>query len=923
MSRDILPQDQDYFPSRELCKCLKASLDVMQIIWGILYIGGRWFGMEPLNTSSTFEHVLYGLEDVQGIPFHCGVLNGSLEHEMFVKQSVKYTFSSNSTSSRDRLLREKRAVLPQKSYVELFVVVDHNRFLMKNSDPAAVQKETVELINYVDGMYTPLNIQIVLVGLEIWTDANHISVMDGSAGDVLGRFVSWRQKDLLKRSRNDAGHLIIGRNSFSGSIGMAFVGTVCSHVQGGSISTLNHNKMLRHATVVAHELGHNLGMKHDDKRCPASYIMHSTDNGSRNFSTCSADDFEAFILNGGGNCLRNPPKTSNVYKEPVCGNNVVDNNEECDCGKPQECSNPCCDASTCKLTPGSQCAQGLCCKNCKFKVAGAECRAKQDVCDLPEYCNGSTAYCPDDVYIMNGYPCSNSKAYCYYGVCQSFDSQCESIYGKGARKAPDICFEKANIKGDRFGNCGMKGGVYKKCPVQHSLCGKLQCTSVSLQNLPAWSVVSNASGVLCWSSDFDLGSDIPDPAQVHDGTACGENKACVGFECVDARYLGYSCDVKEKCNNNGVCNNNGNCHCNPGWAPPFCNHSGYGGSVDSGPAHTDTSLRDGLLIFFFLVVPVAILIAAAVLKRDAIRRKLCRKSRGQHRDNNGQEPKQCNGASHETGNNQLPGWKQSRRELLQCLEGFLRTLLTGAPLPGPAQPGWERFLGCCRRQGLLPAADGDAGAASGPLLLLLDDNFYYQSMRYEVYQLARKYSLGFCQLFLECPLECCLQRNRLRSDPVPEETIQLMARKTEMPDLRKNAWEQHSLILSSSDCISEDDEQIMNLLATALENPERPIEEDTEQKEAARAISAASAVHQADQACRRVISQAMQDAKGKNVLPSEMKSLAEELNKLKAEFLEDLRQGKTLKTQYSDPATSVISSFQHEATNVVNKYILK
>lgn len=99
-------------------------------------------------------------------------------------------------------------------------------------------------------------------------------------------------------------------------------------------------------------------------------------------------------------------------------------------------------------------------------------------------------------------------------------------------------------------------------------------------------------------------------------------------------------------------------------------------------------------------------------------------------------------------------------------------------------------------------------------------------------------------------------------------------------------------------------EQIMNLLATALENPERPYEEDTEQKvallgfraqlwvplmccfkmhfkspvnsrcllvfflpggpgqEAARAICAASAVHQADQACRRVISQAMQDAKG-------------------------------------------------------------
>ncbi|NWV30799.1 PSTK kinase, partial [Grantiella picta] len=271
----------------------------------------------------------------------------------------------------------------------------------------------------------------------------------------------------------------------------------------------------------------------------------------------------------------------------------------------------------------------------------------------------------------------------------------------------------------------------------------------------------------------------------------------------------------------------------------------------------------------------------------------------------------------------LPAWKRSRRELLQCLEGLLRALLTGAPLPGPAQPGWERFLRCCRREGLLPAAEGDAGATSRPLVLLLDDNFYYQSMRYEVYQLARKYSLGFCQLFLECPLECCLQRNRLRSDSVPEQTIHLMSKKIEMPDLRKNAWEQHSLVLSSSDYISEDNEQIMNLLATALGNPERPNEEDTEQKEAARAICAASAVHQADQACRRIISQAMQDARGKNVLPSEMKSLAEELNKLKTEFLDDLRQGKTLKTQYSDPAASLISSFQHEATNVVNKHIFK
>ena len=30
------------------------------------------------------------------------------------------------------------------------------------------------------------------------------------------------------------------------------------------------------------------------------------------------------------------------------------------------------------------------------------------------------------------------------------------------------------------------------------------------------------------------------------------------------------------------CNTNGNCHCNEGWAPPLCNTTGNGGSVDSG-----------------------------------------------------------------------------------------------------------------------------------------------------------------------------------------------------------------------------------------------------------------------------------------------------------------------------------------------------
>jgi len=81
-------------------------------------------------------------------------------------------------------------------------------------------------------------------------------------------------------------------------------------------------------------------------------------------------------------------------------------------------------------------------------------------------------------------------------------------------------------------------------------------------------------------------------------------------------------------------------------------------------------------------------------------------------------------------------------------------------------------------------------------------NFSLQSLKLSVYALLD--SLSFCQVFLECPLECCLQRNRLRSHPLPDQTIHLMATKIEMPDPEKNAWERNSLILKSLDCASED-----------------------------------------------------------------------------------------------------------------------
>ncbi|XP_015685277.1 disintegrin and metalloproteinase domain-containing protein 9-like, partial [Protobothrops mucrosquamatus] len=164
---------------------------------GLVQIQNTAYGIEPIDSTS--RHVVYRMENVKKLPRSCGVphLDGKWE-----------TADAQPHSDVSLMERRKRSVLQQTRYVELFIVVDKERYYLLGQNKTAVREEMVQLANLLDNMYLVLNIRIVLVGLEIWTSENKIRI-EGSAGDVLAKFVQWREQNLVPRRRHDSAQLVL------------------------------------------------------------------------------------------------------------------------------------------------------------------------------------------------------------------------------------------------------------------------------------------------------------------------------------------------------------------------------------------------------------------------------------------------------------------------------------------------------------------------------------------------------------------------------------------------------------------------------------------------------------------------------------------------------------------------------------------
>uniref|UniRef100_A0A8C6AND0 ADAM metallopeptidase domain 18 n=1 Tax=Monodon monoceros TaxID=40151 RepID=A0A8C6AND0_MONMO len=592
-----------------------VTLSIYSGLRGFLQFENISYGIEPLESSARFEHIIYQVKnDNPDMPMLAE------NYSNIWQKDEPYKIHLN---SQEKTLSE---LLPQ--YLEMHIIVEKAL------------------------MFSQFKLTVILSSLELWSDKNQIST-NGDADDLLQRFLTWKQDYLILRP-HDVTFLLIYRKQPK-YVGATFPGTICNKSCDAGIAMYPGTITLEgFSVIIAQLLGLKIGLTYDDIHkcsCPSAMCIMNHEavvsSGIKMFSNCSMRDYRYFVSTFEGQCLQNFSKLKPLYQnQSVCGNGILEPQEECDCDSEQECQfKNCCDYNTCKLKGSVKCGSGSCCTSkCEMSVAGTPCRKSVDQeCDFTEYCNGTSSSCIPDTYAMNGQLCRLGTAYCYNGRCQTTDNQCAKIFGKGAQGAPFACFEEVNSLRNSLGNCGFKNSQPLPCEQKDVLCGKLACVwphNNTYKSDVRSAVYSSTQGHVCITIGSSVRSGGRDYAYVADGTVCGSQMYCINKTCKEVPLMGYNCNATTKCRGNGICNNLGNCHCFPGYRPPDCELQigSPGGSIDDGNDHKSVTIftkkgynahQNWFILSFYIVLPFFIIFTIMIMKRNEMR-KSCNKESAEY-----------------------------------------------------------------------------------------------------------------------------------------------------------------------------------------------------------------------------------------------------------------------------------------------------
>ncbi|CAK1545924.1 unnamed protein product [Leptosia nina] len=391
---------------------------------------------------------------VEVIKTKAGVV--TVSKDIVKKEPVGYTILSANATDDGRHVNKRATVDPRKTTCLVYLQADHMFYQRYGSEEACIEVMTrhVQKVNAIykvtdfnqDGK--PDNITFMIKRIKVHT----LDALKDPAYRFPNNYGVEKYLELFSEEDYDAfclAYMFTYRDFEMGTLGLAWTGDlknaggVCEkngHYRGsmkslntGIVTLLNYGKhvppAVSHVTL-AHEIGHNFGSPHDPEVCTpfgedGNYIMFaratSGDRKNNNkFSPCSLRAIDP-VLN---NKARSPKGCFTEPQPAICGNGVVEEGEECDCGWASECTDVCCRPQAvrphykpCTLTEHSVCSpsQGPCCtSSCTLKF-GDKCRSDNG-CRDAAHCDGKRAACPASRHKPNRTRC-DKELVCFMGEC--------------------------------------------------------------------------------------------------------------------------------------------------------------------------------------------------------------------------------------------------------------------------------------------------------------------------------------------------------------------------------------------------------------------------------------------------------------------------------------------------------------------------